>query len=42
MQTPALSANDTTLQWGRIGVGSFDDTGAFKNLRVTGKLMSSE
>ncbi len=42
MQTPALSANDTTLQWGRVGVGSFDDTGAFKNIRVAGKLMSSE
>ncbi|HWP48741.1 MAG TPA: hypothetical protein VNM22_16415 [Candidatus Limnocylindrales bacterium] len=42
MQTPALSANDTTLRWGRVGIGSFDDTGAFKNLRIVGELMSSE
>ncbi|MCI0560744.1 MAG: hypothetical protein MN733_19850, partial [Nitrososphaera sp.] len=41
-QTPALSANDTTLSWGRVGVGSFDDTGAFRNIRVVGKLMSQK
>jgi hypothetical protein len=42
MQTPTLSANDATLSWGRVGVGSFDDTGAFKNLRVEGKLISKQ
>lgn len=32
---PALEARDTTLQTGRIGMGSFDETGQFRNVVVT-------
>ena len=35
-QTPALSATDKTLTAGRVGVGSFDETGEFRNIQVTG------
>lgn len=31
---PILKANDATWMRGRIGLGSFDDTGRFANLRV--------
>lgn len=31
METPILKAVDHTIEWGRIGFGSFDDTGRFKN-----------
>jgi hypothetical protein len=34
---PILSATDTTLTWGRVGVGSFDETGEFRNVEVAGK-----
>jgi hypothetical protein len=34
---PILSAVDKTLTWGRVGVGSFDETGEFRNIEVTGK-----
>ena len=34
--TPALEANDTTLKDGRVGLGSFDETGQFRNVVVTG------
>ena len=33
---PALTAYDATIQEGRIGIGSFDDTGEFKSVRVSG------
>jgi hypothetical protein len=33
---PTLSAYDATLQEGRIGVGSFDDTAEFRAIRVSG------
>lgn len=33
---PVLHARDSTLLRGRIGFGSFDDTGEFRNIRVTG------
>ena len=35
--TPALRAVDTTLRSGRVGVGSFDDTGEFRGFSVTGR-----
>ena len=35
--TPILLATDKTLTWGRVGVGSFDETGEFRNIEVTGK-----
>ncbi len=31
---PVLEANDLTFKQGQIGVGSFDDTGKFKNIMV--------
>ena len=34
--TPVLSASDTTLTWGRVGVGSFDETGEFRAIEVRG------
>lgn len=30
MTEPVLQAEDTTIEWGRIGFGSFDDTGRFR------------
>ncbi len=32
---PALSAVDRSLGPGKIGLGSFDETGAFKNVKIT-------
>jgi hypothetical protein len=34
--SPAMTASDTTLRAGRVGVGSFDDTGEFQDIRVDG------
>lgn len=33
---PVLKATDTTIPSGRVGLGSFDDTGEFRNLSVAG------
>lgn len=33
--TPALRARDTTIRSGRVGVGSFDDTGEFRDITVS-------
>ena len=35
--TPMLSVSDKTITSGRIGVGSFDETGEFRNFVVTGR-----
>jgi len=32
---PALEAVDTSLGAGKVGIGSFDETGAFKNIQIT-------
>ena len=32
-----LSSEDTTIAWGRIGVGSFDDTARFRHIRIWAK-----
>jgi hypothetical protein len=37
MREPILVASDTTLGTGRVGVGSFDDTGEFRRIVVTGR-----
>lgn len=34
MRTPAMTAVDTTFGSGRVGIGSFDDTGQFDNIIV--------
>jgi hypothetical protein len=35
---PVLHATDTTIPSGRVGLGSFDDTGEFRRLSVSGAL----
>jgi len=37
MKKPAMTAKDKRLNWGRIGVGSFDDTGMFDEIRLYGE-----
>ena len=37
METPVLTAKDTTLNHGLVGVGSFDDTGYFDDIKLWGK-----
>ncbi len=37
MNTPILTAVDHTLRHGRVGVGSFDDTGFFDELKLRGE-----
>ena len=36
MTTPAMTASDKTFGHGRVGIGSFDDAGAFDNLAIYG------
>ncbi|MCW1884161.1 DUF1080 domain-containing protein [Luteolibacter flavescens] len=36
MEKPVLTARDKTLDWGKIGLGSFDDLGEFRNVKVKG------
>jgi hypothetical protein len=33
---PIMTAVDDTFKWGKVGVGSFDDTGRFDNIRLWG------
>jgi hypothetical protein len=35
-RNPSLDAVDLSLRWGRVGIGSFDETGDFRNVKVTG------
>lgn len=37
MKEPVMTATDRTFQWGRVGVGSFDDTGRFDEVRLYGR-----
>ncbi|HYF01152.1 MAG TPA: hypothetical protein VEJ18_19670 [Planctomycetota bacterium] len=37
MTTPVQTARDATFRWGRIGLGSFDDTGAWDDVRLCGR-----
>jgi hypothetical protein len=37
MSAPVMSAQDKTFTWGRVGVGSFDDTGLFDDFRLHGE-----
>lgn len=36
MDKPVMVAKDTTFAWGRIGVGTFDDTSDWDNLKLRG------
>lgn len=38
MTAPILTARDRTLGHGLVGIGSFDDTGAFANLELRGSI----
>lgn len=37
METPVMTASDKTFIWGRVGVGSFDDTSDWDNIKLRGK-----
>lgn len=37
MSQPLMRAADTTLTWGRVGFGSFDDPASFRAVRVQGE-----
>jgi hypothetical protein len=37
METPVMTATDKTFVWGEVGIGSFDDTGRFDNLKLRGR-----
>jgi hypothetical protein len=39
MENPAKVAKDATFQWGMIGLGSFDDLGAWDDVRIDGELV---
>lgn len=39
MQNPVMTANDKTFTWGRVGIGSFDDTGNFDHVRLYGTVV---
>jgi hypothetical protein len=36
MKTPIMTANDATFAWGQVGVGSFDDTGLWTDVKIAG------
>ncbi|MBI1347963.1 hypothetical protein GC163_16940 [bacterium] len=36
LETPVMTATDKTFTWGQIGIGSFDDTGNFDDIRLYG------
>lgn len=36
MNTPIMTAEDKTFTWGRVGIGSFDDTGVIDRVTVWG------
>jgi hypothetical protein len=42
MDKPIMTAHDRTFAHGRIGVGTFDDTGRFDELRVWGERAKAE
>lgn len=37
MNTPVMTATDRTFVWGRVGIGSFDDTGRFDDIVLFGE-----
>ncbi|HXG10394.1 MAG TPA: hypothetical protein VNK04_11570 [Gemmataceae bacterium] len=36
LKTPAMTAKDKTFTWGRVGIGSFDDTANWADIRLSG------
>lgn len=39
MKNPVMTANDKTFLWGRVGVGSFDDTSDWDDVQLRGVLV---
>ncbi len=39
MEQPVMTAKDTTFTWGRVGIGSFDDTGRFDDVTLWGEVV---
>jgi hypothetical protein len=37
MKTPIMTATDKTFLWGRVGIGSFDDTGNWDDVKLRGR-----
>lgn len=37
-RNPSLEAVDMSLRWGQVGLGSFNETGDFRNVKVTGEV----
>ena len=37
MKAPVMTATDKTFTWGQVGVGSFDDTGNWADIKVYGR-----
>jgi hypothetical protein len=37
MKTPIMTATDKTFTWGQVGIGSFDDSGHWGDVKVYGK-----
>jgi hypothetical protein len=37
MKTPVMTAEDRTFLWGQVGLGSFDDSGYWTDVVITGK-----
>ena len=42
MQTPVMTAKDKTFTSGQVGVGSFDDTGNFKHVKLSGQRIAND
>jgi len=42
METPVMVANDKNFVWGRIGLGSFDDTSDWDDIRLRGTRVEPE
>lgn len=40
-RNPSLEAVDLSLRHGRIGMGSFDETGDFRNVRISGEVKNA-
>lgn len=36
MKSPIMTAKDLTFTWGRVGIGSFDDTGMWADVKLSG------
>jgi hypothetical protein len=39
LKTPVMTAVDKSFSWGQIGIGSFDDSGNFDDIRLYGKVV---